>query len=247
MNTKKFLGIIAAAVLILGFAGQSMAAMTNNQLYRIVYTTTGTVEAITDLGTIGGEINLSAQGTIVGGGTAAFNRAQFGTGTEYNNLRVAYFASNNTSSTDYAWATGNTTRLARGISQYQTGFSATSNYYSGLTEGHTLLGDKDTQGSYYRSMDFNGTTLGSFNGLSATGLGEVSLGALATTGYTDQTLYYFTSLTSGVEGVPAAMIRTMANGSTIVNPNPVPVPPGVFLLAPGLLGLIGLRKRFANR
>jgi hypothetical protein len=74
------------------------------------------------------------------------------------------------------------------------------------------------------------------------------LNALGSGGFVDQKLYFF-NFTSpanpATAGTQVATIRTMADGSTIINPaSPVvPIPPSVLLLGSGLLGLIGLRRR----
>jgi len=42
------------------------------------------------------------------------------------------------------------------------------------------------------------------------------------------------------------VIRTMADGSTIINPEaaaPVPIPAAAYLLGSGLLGLVGIRRK----
>lgn len=236
-----------AAALLLGLTGVSMAAMSNLSLYMAVYTTTGTVETLTDLGTIGGEINLSSQGQILSSINALNNLSVYGDGTTYNNLRVAYFAYNNTSGTDQAWVTGDSTRNTRGFNNMYNAYTALTPYYSGLDERETMVGEKSANGAYFASMDLNGTSPGTFYNFSPQPNGEVSLAPLASVGYVDQILYYYTS-TGGNIGTIAATIRTYANGNVVINPtaNPVPVPPGIFLLAPGLLGLIGLRKRFTK-
>jgi hypothetical protein len=234
-----------AAALLLGFTGASMAAMSNLELYMVVYTSTGSVETITDLGTIGEEIDLSSQGLVLSSVDALSDLSVYGDGTTYSNLRVAYFALNNTSSTDEAWVTGDTTRLSRGFTNYIKNFTYVATYYSDLDEGETLIGTKSGTGinSYYYIMDSNGTSPGTFGNFSLETNGEVSLATLASVGYVDQILYYYTS-TGSTTGVVAAVIRTYANGDVVINP--VPVPPGLLLLAPGLLGLIGLRKRFTR-
>lgn len=234
-----------ATALLLGLTGVSMAAMSNLELYMVVYnsTSTGTVETITDLGTIGGEINLSSQGLVLSSVDALSDLSIYGSGTTYSNLTVAYFAYNDTSATDEAWITGDSTRNARGFNNMNTAYGILTPYYSNLDEGETLVGEKSANGSYYTTMDFNGTRIGTFYNFSALGDGEVSLATLATVGYVDQTLYYYTS-TGSTTGIVAATIRTYANGDVVINP--VPAPPGLLLLAPGLLGLIGLRKRFTR-
>lgn len=248
---KRLVSIIMVTALLLGFTGVSMAAMSNLNLYMAVYTTTGTMESVTDLGTIGGEINLNAKNQVLSSINALSNLSLYGDGTTFNNLRVAYFAVNNLAGTnnDEAWVTGDSTRNTRGFTNINNMFSymADNPPYINLFEGQTLFSAKDGLNSYFRLMSAMGTAPGYFGNFSGQCNGEVTLGPLAGVGYVDQILYYYT-YTGGNTGIAAATIRTYANGNVVINysTNPVPVPPGIFLLAPGLLGLIGLRKRFTK-
>jgi hypothetical protein len=45
--------------------------------------------------------------------------------------------------------------------------------------------------------------------------------------------------------VKVATIRTLADGTSTINPSAVPVPAAVYLLGSGLLGLVGLRRRIS--
>jgi hypothetical protein len=250
MYTKKILGIIAVAVLVLGFAGQSMAALTNSQLYRAIYRTDGTIETITNMGTIGADINLSGINQTGAGGT--FTLDMFGSGASFNNLRVGYFAKDGpTTNTGLrqVWVTGDTTAPRGGYNSMLTAFNTMGSSYN-VAEGATQSDvSKTNVQSYWYVMDGNGTRIGTFGGFSGEINGEASLAPLASGGYVDQTLYYFTSSSWGgsVPGTAGAVIRTYANGTTVVNPNVVPVPPSALLLIPGLLGLIGLRRRSAQQ
>ena len=78
--------------------------------------------------------------------------------------------------------------------------------------------------------------------------GEMNLAALSTVGFVDQTLYFFDSPQSALFGVATVTLRTMADGSTIINPgsaSAVPIPPSVLLLGSGLLGMIGIRRKIS--
>jgi hypothetical protein len=104
--------------------------------------------------------------------------------------------------------------------------------------------------SYWNNMNSGGTTPGTFGGY-LQNTAEANLAALATVGYVDQVLYYYgANPDGGTPGVQVGVLRTFADGSTMLNPmnDPgasVPVPAAAYLFGSGLLGLIGLRRKMA--
>lgn len=260
---KRYFGIILAAMLMVGAAGQAMAAFVKPDLLRIVInlgTTGNPVEVGTDLGLSAVGIASTAANTTVGGGGAAFSRGMFGlsdsSASDWSNLVVTYFALG-TGNTTQLWSTAETTPIGNtgvwvstrtnGNTVYNTG------YFNG-SAGGTLTVNKNATGSYFDSMDLqalSASKVGSLGGYlnpaqtSANFFGvEKSLADLATVGYVDQNLYYWaTGNTNGTPTLLSMTIRTMADGSTIINPNAVPIPPSVLLLGSGLLGMIGIRRK----
>ena len=79
-------------------------------------------------------------------------------------------------------------------------------------------------------------TEASLDGLIGSGSGSVT-----------QALYFWDNITTTVtadkSGVEVARITTNADGSTVITA-PTPIPPAFFLMGSGLLGLLGLRRRF---
>jgi hypothetical protein len=243
---KKIFGIILTVALVFGFAGTSMAALANSQLYRAVYSVSGTLESLTNLGTLGGEIAIS-NGTVTN--NPVFNTSNFslsGLGvSSFSDVYVAYFAKNGpTGSVGQAWVTGDTTENS--YFQFQNVFQPIRT----VAEGTTSTQAKSSTSSYVYRMDGNGTKKGDFNSgfliPSGTTGGEALLSSLvngSSTSYVQQNLYYFAS--DSTTGQLAAYIRTYGDGHTSITAAPVPVPPSVMLLVPGLLGLIGIRRKLS--
>lgn len=260
---KRLLGIATAALLVLVLAGYSSAyTIANGDLIRIVVETTrdgsgniaaGTYEYASDLGSLSTILNTTG---VVGD---SFSAA--GIGSDYSNLRVAYYVQN---SGGYAYlGTSGSGPLA-----VQGGVSYAS-MYSGLatlkglynTAGNQISGTQSskitesTTGSYWGAMDGGKAYLGSYGQFLYIGTGDSDLSALASGGSVDFNLYAFnSSSTPGSNGTilntsqtGAFTIRTALVGgvgySEIVPASTVPLPSAALLLAPGLLGLFGLRKR----
>ncbi len=247
---KKYLAGLLIGLAAFALAGEARAAFDWGNLIRVVYDTTGNVEVATDLGSITTWTSPASIPTqTLGGGAAAFNLGMFGSGASWDNLRIAYFAVDNTAA-ENGWTSGpldgTQTSGNRQFGPLKSGFDNVSNYYKTLpgTTG-TVSAVKSYDNSYWNIMDKNGVGVGTFNGFIPLGGGEISLAALGTTGYVEQALYFFDFPNSVNSGVQLVTIRTMADGSTQVI-NPVPVPPSVLLLGSGILGLIGFRSRVKN-
>ena len=97
---KKMIALLAGALMSVAMSGSAFAFFgtvsgDTNDLIRVVYDSTGTVEVATDLGALGTTGNLAG----------AFSLSQFGPGKTDANLNVAYFAYDNTTNTFYATST----------------------------------------------------------------------------------------------------------------------------------------------
>src|SRR5208283_4470532 len=161
---------------------------------RVVYSATGGYETVTDLGPI---VNLTTPLTAtVTYNTNNFNIASLGAGATYANSYVAYYAYFNDSSyNNNVWTSGN-----QG-GQSIVGFVADANFadaaeamgglYSTSPGGAQVTVSTSNTNSYYTRMNFAGLGNGQMAGYTPNGDAEASLAALSTTGYVDQTLYYF--------------------------------------------------------
>lgn len=248
---KKFFGILVAAMLVAGLAGQASAAFTANYtLVRAVYdvnydtngnASIGSYEIATSLleATSTAALNsaLSGSNVVLGGGTNAFTNY---TTADFANLRVAYFAVAN--SPRDLWIAGED-QLTSLTAKWGTASGAANqvittyrNASTAASNATTVTVAESSASSYWNRL------VTSFGGYLTTGTADdVSLADLATIGYVDQTLYFFDNSNSAISGAAVATLRTMENGSTVANP--VPVPPALYLLGSGLIGLLGLRRK----
>jgi len=234
---KKLISLIAmAAMALVCTAGSALAYFEDGNLIRIVYSQSTDLEVASDLGAVSGL--LGTTNNLVGDDFAAF------TGTNYADLQVAYMVM--TAGTRSYYFSGPNdvipTSANRKAGTLEGDFSAVRSTYLG-TES-TVAGSKGVISSYYSTMDKGGVAIGKFGVFYAAALGEANLADLATVGYVDQKLYYFGSPNIVAAGVEVANIRTMADGTTIINAE-TPVPASLLLFGSGLLGLVGIRRKSA--
>lgn len=246
---KLKLAVCLAALLVLTLAGQAAAYFEEGHLIRVVYDKTGAgKEVATDLIDVTGwktAANFPIN-QVVGGGPAAWNLSMF-PGKDLADLNVAYYAiiASSIDSWNSGPATGQT--ATRTFASYNGAATNVRNYYQTLTAtAGTVVGENSETNSYWKLMDKNGVGIGSFASWIWEGLGHANLADLATVGYVDQTLYFYDTSAVNNRGLNVAVLRTMADGSTIINPTSgpvVPVPAAAWLLGSGLIALVGIRRR----
>jgi hypothetical protein len=262
---KKLVALLAAALMTVSFAGNAMAAFVQGDLIRVVYDTVGSREYATDLGSWATlTANATTGNVTVGGGADAFTLANTGAAS-LSNLMVGYFLVDN-AVLNRAAVSGGTTAPTTGATLFSGYLANAGNLFanyqtngqavSGTTNSVYLL-DKAAVGTktYFMNMDGSGASPGKFGGWinSANPSGTLNLAALSTVGYVDQTIYQWTGANLGgnratLAGTSAFTVRSMADGSTIINPGAVvppavPVPPAFFLMGSGLLGMFGIRRK----
>jgi len=234
MMKKKMVTVLAAALFTLGAAANAMAYWSAGDLIQVVYNHAGTYEVATDLGAVS-----SFSGTAA---VTASTLSQLGV-SDYNQLYVTYFATNKSNT---AWVNGATGTAPvtnnRQYSTLNTNFTNLMNYYSSLDTGATgqAVGSQSYTNSYNTLMAKNGAAygvLGTYLNGVAGSLAETSLAALTSGSTAGSTLYVMNgqgSLSGPTTGQVALNITT----------TPTPIPPSFLLMGSGLLGMVGIRRKF---
>lgn len=256
MMKKKMITLLAAAMLTLSAVGSASAAFVQGDLIRVIYDTKGTKEIATDLGAMSTLTTLGT-GSVVGGGVDAATLAQFG-GSTYADLRVGYFAiqkANTGINPANLWLAGDPTVAPKSgalkWSGAYTAFNNTLGNYAQSAGNTAVIADKSVGNTFYVNMDRSGLQVGNYGTFLPTNPagGVLNLAALATTGYVDQAIYNWSGSVTNTSayGTQVLTLRTMADGSTVINPGaaPVPIPPAFLLMGSGLLGMVGIRRKMA--
>jgi hypothetical protein len=259
---KKLVALLAAALLTVSFAGTALAAFQTGDLIRVVYDTVGSKEYATDLGSWA-TLSAAAANTTVGGGGDAVTLANTGA-AGWANLVVGYYMVDNVAGAYKVAVAGDgvnaITSGSRKFSSYNSNAVLLSgNYIANAIPGtnSAVIADKfGTTNTFYNKFDNAGVSTGYYSGweTGTTGVnpgGILSLAALTTTGYVDQTMVFFgpfaTNTPNASTGVNSITVRTLADGSTLINAGAavpaVPVPPAFFLMGSGLLGMFGIRRK----
>lgn len=242
---KKIIMLLAAMMLVFGVSGQAMAYFADGDLIRVVYSSSGTVESATDLGSISAWTAPSTTNVVYN--TSNFNLSTLGAGANASNSYVGYY-SWLAGTPNNAWTSGNNATQTASYSNtsgfYQAAHNANGQYALSGTQSATL-NMADTN-SFFQGMELGSAGLGQYHGFIPAGGGTANLGNLATAGYVDQNLYYYQPTSArgaNSTGTSVATIRTFADGHTELNP--VPVPAAAYLFGSGLLGLVGIRRKNA--
>jgi hypothetical protein len=262
MKRKLLLSIFTAVLVVFAFAAQAHATFGLGEFTRVVYDPTTNVEEVTDLGTIGtgaGQINFAtASNLVLGGGALAYQLSDFGSGAMYSQLQVAYFAVGGaipgTDNASAVWVSGGSTApgtSGRASAGLLSGMLSCISYWSSSSTGGLgvqFIGSMTPGSTYWDVMNKGGGSavggLGGFiSGNNSNNFG-VEITSPGLYGAVEQSIYYFGSPTTRSTGVNIGTVQTVVDGGyTVINP--VPLPPSLLLLAPGLLGLFGVRRKMA--
>lgn len=263
MKKQNMIKLAVTAALCLGLSGNALAAIDNGDLVRVVFDSVGTKEYATDLGNIYDLMSRTAAGEkniVTGNGADAVTTSIFGATTQFSDLKVAYFTFDSLNNKWVGVSSGLTT-LKNGSRQYSTfqskaqaltyGATGTTGAYDlSMITANSALIDKSNTKAFYNAF-YGGGTIASqnFGGYTvANADGVASLAALATGDSVKQNFFTWTgSLTDNASfGTLKFDLTMLADGSTVINQmdqQPVPVPAAAWLLASGLAGLVGVRRR----
>ena len=244
---KKLSMILLAAFLVFAVAGQAVAAFEKNQFVQVVYNDLD-IEAGVDLGNVGSFDFSGTNVLLADAGTVPWADLK-----PFEDLRVGYYSAQEGY---HNWFTTTQTVAPSvvngGIVNFQNQATQIGVYYDhnqvapGVAEVPASGLD-----SYDMLMNDHSTAPGAYAGFNAKDWvdGESSLADLATVGYVDMFLYdyYMNVLVKGVDPSTdySGVLRLYADGSTVLNPTVVPIPGAAILLASGLLGLVGIRRKNA--
>jgi len=205
------------------FSGQALAVtFADGDLIRVVYSSDGTMETATDLGPIASLTTPITSNVTYS--TNNFSIASLGASATPATSSVAYYSYNNPGSGEgQAWTSGNSggqTAKFSSVNSFDNAYNQTTGLYfpstSSPAQVTVLMSDPN---SYYSQMDKSGGVAGQMAGYIPDGSAEAGLTALSSTGYVDQTLYYYLpTATRGANasGLAVADIRTYADGHTVL-------------------------------
>ncbi len=239
---KKALGLIVAALLIAGFAGYAAASFSDGDLIRVVYDKVNFVEVATDLGSISGLLN----GTVTVSTDSFLGTVNgISPSPNWSNLFVAYFSFNGANYN--VWGAAGSKLTGASGSKWGAADGGWNTYRNitlipaGTNTVTTTNINGSTTDSYYRLLSGN-SGIGNLGGWFATGSSvDASLASLASSNSISEKLYLTTPSTHAGSFTDLTITTYKTGTSSAV----VPVPAAILLLAPGLAGLIGLRRRLS--
>jgi hypothetical protein len=234
---KKIVTLLAATALMAITAGQALASFNDFDLVRVVYDGSGK-EVLDNLGDVR---TLTAGATV-----PAISLSDFGTGKTFANLNVAYFAVDMYGSSSNVWTSGGATAPTSNLNGWQSLANVAANMQGLQAAGsHVIDNVGDTSAYVYNvNQGTNGTGMGA--SLFSTNVMDASLASLVTAGNTvSQKLYFFSNPDNVQTGVAQFNLITNSDGSTTVtDATPTPIPPSFLLMGSGLLGMVGIRRKF---
>jgi hypothetical protein len=256
---KKIIALLAGALMVLS-ASSAFAAFTYaaNDLYLVAYDTGTQEELVINLGTL--TTNGSGTGYFglnSSGGTLSFNESLLGSSATTATTNVALFGYSigaNQNSVLASSDPGDSPQSAYGTqSSFISAVNSIVNTAHAATTTNTYVGSTTNGAGYNGKMNASGT--GSFAGLNDFGASTNGFSTPETTlanligGYTFGVFSFKNQLlvTNGVLQFNVGLtddagVETIA--LTSANTAATPIPAAFYLLGSGLMGLVGLRRKF---
>jgi hypothetical protein len=251
---KKIVSILAAALLALSMAAPAMATYFNdNDLIQIVYNTAGGNEVATDLGAISGStftsngsLSFLGGGTITGTGVnAAVTGGTTFSGVKLSSINVTYLAYDlsNSNNPIYFSSNSSTPPVYQNGGQWGNANSLLQSlYFNGTGTQQQVVVSTSNNNSFAYNF---GSTPGDIGGLLTTASSESTLTGLASGGTITQKLYYFADTANGSTAQDLALnLITNSAGTFTAADASTPIPPSFLLMGSGLLGMVGIRRKF---
>ncbi len=250
---KKIFGLLMIAAVVVFAAGNAMASFVVGDLIRVVDNASG-ADLATDLGSLTSIQSGATQltDTLNGVSTTTYSGVSgLSTDTVYYfvyqgaaNYSQIYVASTQTSGT----LTVNTLKLGSGSAAADNALNGVLGYYTGVAGSSTTVYSTNasgTPGDYFNIASGPNSVGGLFTSSSpeiGASLGTTPVGM-------DLWSVQKTAPTSSIVS-PTLILTTQFDGTNIyttdnVQGSAAPIPPSVLLFVPGLLGLIGLKRRIS--
>lgn len=236
---KKLFAILAAAMLVVGVAGQALAAFELGNFHLVAYVASGE-----PVDTVGNEVHFDLGAGLFDASTPIDTGITLDTlgATSWDEVVVGIAGGGYTPEfgDDRAYFSSDTDDFTVSTGTYSMFQSAGLNISSFFTGSIETVQSKAT-GTWYANMIGSGTTAGTYASMVAASSSSFGAEALMNGGLVDAAIYSFDGFDINTLTMDYAF-KFDTTGDTLVV-SAVPVPAAVLLLGSGLLGLIGIRRR----
>jgi hypothetical protein len=219
-----FCGVLLSGLLILAFASPAMGQFEKNHLIQVVYNENDN-EVGVDLGDLSA-MNFSEEDVLLGqAGSVTLDR--FPTISDWSDLNMGYFAYDDGTYENWFATTQSSapTVSTGGFSTFQNqAMQVQTHYDSNQAAPGVAVASAGALQSYDQLMNDGSAAPGNYAGFNTDWQdGESPLGLLSSQGYVDMYLYHYEVITLNKGPDPntdyTAVLRIMADGTTILNPS----------------------------